>query len=119
MRINDAESRWRAPRALAIAALAVGLIVLAAVGTGGAGAAPGDTDLSLTKSDSPDPVVQDNNLTYTIQVSNPGTLPATNVMVSDPLPSGVDFVSATGGTCQHSGGTVTCDLGQVNAGATA
>jgi uncharacterized repeat protein (TIGR01451 family) len=119
MRIDDADTRWRVPRLLGIAAVAVVLIVLAAVGSGGAGAEPGDTDLALTKSDSPDPVVAGNNLTYTIRVENPGTLPATNVVVTDNLPSGVDFVSATGGTCQRTGNTVTCDLGQVNAATTA
>src|SRR5262245_43929900 len=113
MRISDADSRWRAPRRLGIAGLAVGLIVLAGVGTGGAGATPGDTDLSLTKSDSPDPVVVGDNVTYTITVDNPGTLPATNAIVTDHLPSTVDFVSATGGSCQRNGSNVTCDLGQI------
>jgi uncharacterized repeat protein (TIGR01451 family) len=118
MRIDDATTRASAPRLLGAASVAVVLIVLWAVSTGGAGAAPGDTDLALTKSDSPDPVVAGSNLTYTIRVQNPGTLPATNVVVTDKLPSGVDFVSATGGTCQRNGSTVTCDLGQVNAGTT-
>jgi uncharacterized repeat protein (TIGR01451 family) len=86
-------------------------------GTGGAGAAPGDTDLALTNSDSPDPVTAGDNLIYAIQVDNPGTLPATGVTVTDQLPSGVDFVSATGGVCERTGDTVTCDLGQVDAGA--
>jgi uncharacterized repeat protein (TIGR01451 family) len=119
MRIDDANPRWRAPRLMGTAAVALLLIVLAAVGSGGVGAAPGDTDLALTKSDSPDPVVAGNNLTYTIRVENPGTLPATNVVVTDNLPSGVDFVSATGGTCQRTGNTVTCELGQLNAATTA
>jgi uncharacterized repeat protein (TIGR01451 family) len=119
MRIDDANSRWRAPRLLGTGAVALVLIVVAAVGSGGAGAAPGDTDLALTKTDSPDPVAAGNNLTYTIRVQNPGTLPATEVQVTDNLPSGVDFVSATGGSCERTGNTVTCGLGQVNAGTTA
>jgi len=122
MRINHANSRWGVSRLIGIAAGAVLLIVLAAVVTGGAGAAPGPTDLSITKTDSPDPVVEGNNLTYTIQVTNPNPIggnDATNVVVTDNLPSGVDFVSATGGTCQRAGSTVTCDLGQVNAGSAA
>ena len=89
-----------------------------AVVSGGAGAAPGDTDLALTKTDSPDPVTAGNNLTYTIKVANPGTL-RHRVVVTDKLPAGVDFVSATGGVCERAGNTVTCDLGQVNAGTTA
>jgi len=96
------------------------LIVLAAVSTGGAAAAPGPTDLSISKTDSPDPVVQGNNLTYTITVSNLGVNDATSVVVTDNLPSAsaTDFVSATtsAGTCQHTGNSVTCDLGQVSAG---
>jgi uncharacterized repeat protein (TIGR01451 family) len=90
--------------------------------SGGAAAAPGPTDLSITKSDSPDPVSQGSNLTYTIRVTNTGANDATNVVVTDNLPStsDVDFVSATSpaGTCQRSGGTVTCDLGTVLSGAT-
>src|SRR4051812_34949644 len=102
MRIDHANSRWRAPRLMGAGGVALVLIVAAAVGSGGAGAAPGDADLALTKTDSPDPIVAGNNLTYTIKVENPGTLPATNVVVTDKLPSAVDFVSATGGVCQRS-----------------
>jgi uncharacterized repeat protein (TIGR01451 family) len=97
------------------------LVTMLVIVSGGASAAPGDADLSITKTDSPDPVVAGSNLTYTIKVENPATStgPATNVVVMDTLPSGVDYVSATGGSCQKSGSTVTCDLGQVNAGSTA
>jgi uncharacterized repeat protein (TIGR01451 family) len=62
--------------------------VVGAVVSGGARAAPGDTDLALTKSDSPDPVTAGDNLIYTIKVDNPGTLPATQVTVTDDLPGG-------------------------------
>jgi uncharacterized repeat protein (TIGR01451 family) len=122
MRIDHAKSRSNASRLIGTAVVLVGLLVLAAVGTSGAGAVPGPTDLSITKTDSPDPVVAGNNLTYTIRVTNPnpsGGNDATNVVVTDNLPSGVDFVSATGGTCQRTGNTVTCELGQVNAATTA
>lgn len=115
MGMEQTDSRWGVPRLLAIAGTALALIVLGAVVSGGAGAAPGDTDLALTKSDSPDPVTAGDNLTYTIKVENPGTLPATETKVTDKLPAGVDFVSATSGVCQRAGDTVTCDLGQVNA----
>ncbi|HEY6771590.1 MAG TPA: hypothetical protein VI035_03960, partial [Solirubrobacterales bacterium] len=97
------------------AVLAAGLLAA----SGGAGAAPGDADLALTKSDSPDPVTAGDNLTYTIKVQNPGMLPATETKVTDKLPAGVDFISATGGVCERAGDTVTCDLGQVNAASTA
>src|SRR4051794_7025261 len=122
MRIDDASRRSNAPRLIGVAGILFGiLVVMLVVVSGGASAAPGDADLSITKTGSPDPVVAGNNLTYTIRVENPATStgPATNVVVTDNLPSGVGFVSATGGTCQKSGSTVTCDLGQVNAGSTA
>jgi uncharacterized repeat protein (TIGR01451 family) len=95
------------------------LLLILIVYSSGAGAAQGPTDLSITKTDSPDPVVQGNNLTYTIRVTNPnpsGGNDATDVVVTDNLPSGVDFVSATGGTCQRAGTTVTCNLGTLTAG---
>jgi uncharacterized repeat protein (TIGR01451 family) len=119
MRMEHMGSRWGVPRLLAVAGVALTLIVLGAVVSGGAGAAPGDADLAITKSDSPDPVTAGENLTYTIKVENPGTLPATETKVTDVLPNGVDYVSATSGICQRAGDTVTCDLGQVEAASTA
>ncbi len=120
MRVDHANSRWDAPRLFMLASLVLASLVIALLtSSGGAKAAPGDTDLTLTKTDSPDPVVAGNNLTYTIKVNNPGTLPATQVKVTDKLPSGVDFVSTTGGACQRNADTVTCDLGQLDAGKTA
>lgn len=121
MRSDYADSRSRAPRLFGTASVFLGALVLVALCTGGAAAAPGDADLSITKSDSPDPAVAGDNVTYTIQVTNPGTSvgPATNVVVTDNLPNGVDFVSATGGDCQRTGHTVTCELGQVDPGTTA
>src|SRR5262245_6559332 len=119
---DDANELSNAPRLIGVAGLLLGMLVtMLVIVSGGASAAPGDADLSITKTDSPDPVVAGSNLTYTIKVENPGisTGPATNVVVTDTRPSGVDHVSATGGSCQKSGSTVTCDLGQVNAGSTA
>jgi uncharacterized repeat protein (TIGR01451 family) len=119
MRMEQIDSHWGVPRLLAVAGTALTLIVVGAVVSGGAGAAPGDADLALTKSDSPDPVTAGDNLIYTIKVQNPGTLPATDVTVTDDLPGGVDFVSSTGGICQRDADKVTCDLGQVDADTTA
>ena len=116
-------ARIRGPRLFGMAgALAVVLALVLINWPSGATAAVGPTDLSLTKSDSPDPVAVGGTLTYTIRVTNPnlsGGNDASNVVVTDTLPSQVDFVSATGGTCQRSGSKVTCDLGQVNAATTA
>jgi uncharacterized repeat protein (TIGR01451 family) len=102
----------------ALAALAVGLIG----GAGGASAAVGMTDLSLTKADTADPVTVGDTFGYVITVKNTGFVnDAGDVVISDTLPSLVSYVSATpsSGTCEKSGSKVTCDLGQVNAGASA
>lgn len=121
MRTDNASSRWSVPRLVGIVAIALGTLLLALIAqTGGAAAAVGPTDLSLTKSDSPDPVVQGNNLTYTITVHNLGANDASGVTVTDMLPTQVTYVSssATAGSCQKTGNTIKCDLGQVNAGTT-
>lgn len=106
---------------LTTAATLLGVLALAVLGLPGATAAPGPTDLSLTKADSADPVTEDSDFTYTIRVTNPGPNDATDVVVTDTLPSQVDFRSATAssGTCNRQGSVVTCNLGQVNAGVTA
>ena len=81
----------------------------------------GGADLTLAKSDSPDPVAVGQDLTYTLTVGNTGPVSATNVTLTDTLPSGVSFISASAsqGTCSGST-TVTCNLQNlaVNASAT-
>jgi uncharacterized repeat protein (TIGR01451 family) len=101
----------------ALAALVIGLIG----GAGGANAAVGPTDLSLTKADTADPVTVGDTFGYVITVKNEGAGDAGDVVVTDTLPSQVSYVSATpsAGTCQKAGSTITCDLGQVNSGASA
>lgn len=104
-----------APRLIGVAAALVGTLLLVLLAySGGAAAVTGPTNLIITKTDSPDPVIAGSNLTYTITVQNAGTGDATAVTVTDNLPSGVDLVSDAG--CTHAGSTVTCSLGQVNAG---
>ncbi|HEX3577199.1 MAG TPA: Calx-beta domain-containing protein [Thermoanaerobaculia bacterium] len=60
------------------------------------------------------------NVTYTITVMNNSVTGATNVVVSDTLPAGTTFGSATTsqGSCA-SGATVTCSLGSLAGGASA
>lgn len=78
-------------------------------------------DLSVFKTDSPDPVNSGSNLTYTLSVTNNGPGDATGVTATDILPAGVTFVSATPsqGACNQAGGTITCNLGTLNNGAAA
>ena len=80
-------------------------------------------DVSISKSDSPDPVVEGQQLTFTIEVRNDGPDPATNVVVNDDLaPSDFDLISTTPsqGSCTTQGGqNVTCELGTINSGSTA
>ncbi|MCP9496174.1 MAG: FG-GAP-like repeat-containing protein [Pyrinomonadaceae bacterium MAG19_C2-C3] len=80
-------------------------------------------NLALTMIDSPDPVAVDNNLTYTISVVNNGLSTANSVVVTDTLPSGATFVSASasrGTGCTPGTGIVSCNLGSLilNASAT-
>lgn len=119
MRNEAANSKWDAPRLVGVSALVMAVVTLLLMAF--ATRAEAAADLALTKSDTPDPVVQGTNLTYTIQVTNAGPDPATNVLVTDTLPGQIDFVSATPsqGTCDRTGDTVICNLGTVNSGATA
>jgi virginiamycin B lyase len=79
------------------------------------------SDLSLTKTDSPDPVTVGNTLTYTLTAHNGGPDAATAVEVTDNLSPGVAFASASPsrGSCSDSSGTVTCALGGLASGGSA
>ena len=77
-------------------------------------------DLAVTKTDSPDPIAVGQQLTYAVGVQNLGPSSATGVTLTDTLPAGVTFNSATPtqGSCSQSAGTVTCSLGTIANGAT-
>lgn len=77
-----------------------------------------NADVALTATDSPDPVVVGDPLTYTLHVENRGPDQADAVTLTDRLPAGVRFDAATSG-CREWLGTVTCSLGTLAAGAAA
>ncbi len=78
---------------------------------------PSSADLSITNTASPNPGQAGIPLSYRITVTNNGPGPATNVTVTDTLPAGVAFGSATAtqGNCNGTG-PVNCNLGTLAAG---
>ena len=54
---------------------------------------PPEADVSLQKSAAPDPVLQGDDLTFTLTVTNAGPGDADTVELDDPLPAGVTFQS--------------------------
>lgn len=73
-------------------------------------------DLTITKTDYPDPLSANEILTYTIVVTNNGPSSASFVTVSDELPTEATYVSATPsqGICSQLNGILTCELGTIN-----
>lgn len=78
----------------------------------------GQADLAIEKSASPSPVLTGGTLTYTLSIENLGPNTATGVTVTDTLPGGVTYqtASGTGWTCGESGGVVTCTLSSLAVG---
>ncbi len=73
-------------------------------------------DLSLTLTDTPDPVRVGDNLTYQLIVSNNGPDTATDITLTDTLPSGVTSLSLPSECTDTGAGTITCDLGSLPTG---
>jgi len=80
---------------------------------GNAISVPQIADLAITKTGQTE-LLGGSALSYQIVVNNPGPITSSNVVVTDILPTGVSFRSASG-SCNHISGTVTCtrysDLG--------
>ncbi len=79
--------------------------------------------LTLTKTDSPDPIVTGNNVTYTLTATNTGPSISSNTVITDPLPAGLTLVSANfsvnGGAAQtatNNAGTITANVGSLPVG---
>src|SRR6185369_14660144 len=81
---------------------------------------PASVDLSLANTASPNPGQVGVPLAYRLVVTNNGPATATNVLLSDSLPPGVTFNSAssTQGNCNGSG-PVNCSLGNISSGGNA
>jgi uncharacterized repeat protein (TIGR01451 family) len=69
--------------------------------------------LTISKS-APASVVSGQNFTYTLTYGNTGDSSATDVVITDTVPAGTTFVSATGGGALSSG-VVTWNIGALNA----
>ncbi|HEB64309.1 MAG TPA: DUF11 domain-containing protein [Chloroflexi bacterium] len=80
-----------------------------------------DTDMSITMSDTIDPVVTGRPFAYAITVTNNGGTLTSGVVLTDTLPTELDFAfaDASQGVCGFSSGTLTCNLGSLAAGASA
>lgn len=77
-------------------------------------------DLSITQTDSPDPVPGGQDLTYTLTVANASASTPSSVKARNKLPAGVTFnAAASSPSCSAAGSapvTVTCDYGAVASG---
>ena len=75
----------------------------------------GSADMAVAQTASTNPAIVGQNLTYTLAITNLGSAVAAGVTVTDTLPAGVTFVSASPGAT-HVGGTVVASLGSVTNG---
>lgn len=98
--------------------IAIALLVLMALAPAGASAA---AELSITKTDSADPINVGDEMVYTLAIGNAGPDSVSGVTVEDELPNRFDFVavSTSQGACDRKGKTVTCEIGSLAAGSTA
>ncbi len=73
-------------------------------------------DLTIKKTASATTVESGQTVTYTLKLTNTGGTPASNVLVSDPLPAGTTYVSSSTGCSYNAANrTVTCDAGDLAA----
>jgi uncharacterized repeat protein (TIGR01451 family) len=77
---------------------------------------PPNADLVVTKSANLDTAVAGQPLTYTLNMTNSGPSDATNVVLTDTLPSQVSFTSISDPACEEDAGIVTCAWAELEAG---
>ncbi|WP_210409248.1 DUF11 domain-containing protein [Methanococcoides sp. NM1] len=99
-----------------MAALVALMLVLGAGAASAPPAGPGPATLNFDKDDGLTTATADATITYTLSYTNTNQFSVDNVTITDTLPAGVNFVSATGGGT-HSAGVVTWDIGTVAPGA--
>jgi len=76
-------------------------------------------DVSVIKEDSPDPVTQGQQLTYSLVVTNNDLATVANgIVVTDTLDPNTTFVSASGASYTISGNTITFNVGALSPGQT-
>lgn len=78
--------------------------------------APSGADLSMQKSDQPDPVSQNSTLTYTLVTSNSGPDEAVAVVATDTLPQNVTVIQTSPNCAEIGGNQVRCDIGTLSPG---
>ena len=80
----------------------------------------GDADVSVSQTDTPDPVRARQQLTYTVAVTNGGPAAATEVTLTDTLPRNIraGTITTTEGVCSRVARTVTCTIGALDPGET-
>jgi uncharacterized protein DUF11 len=101
--------------------LLVGLTLAASAASANAQVGHGGADLSLTKTDAPDPISSTgaHPLTYTITVRNQGPQTATRVRVTDPQVVEAVFLDASASCYFGHPEVIFCDLGTLAPGAQA
>jgi uncharacterized repeat protein (TIGR01451 family) len=80
------------------------------------------TDLKMTKTDSPDPVINGGTLTYTLTVENLTAVNAANVIITDTLPTGfapTNITPSVGSCSDTTAPGIQCELGTLAGNASA
>lgn len=77
-------------------------------------------DLSITLTSSPNPIAVGQPLSYNLNVENNGPQPAENITVTQELPAGTNFQSASGTdwSCTPANNVVTCTRGNLSVNST-